>query len=315
MTTAASTQTDEQTTVTETPAAPDDQQTYVSSREAAMAAIDEQVTRQLQEQGVLPVEGETATEVPPAPAPADQAERMLKVKVGGQEMELPESEVIKGYQKDSYADQRLREAADRLKEVEERERQLELQRQASPPESTEPTPTSVDAATLAQQIVDGIAEGDYESAVQTLTQALATAQPGVSTPVVDEAKVAELVERANSNREYELDKQKANQIFEEQYADLVEDDDKFAIAQGYYSQEVAAGKKPSEAALAAGERMRKLFPAPAPPPDPMKERQERKQGIDTIIPATGVVQSSATTETATDPRSVIEEMKRLRGQS
>lgn len=314
MNTADSTQLDEHQAAPDAPAV-SDQPAFVSPREAAMAAIDDQVTRQLQEQGVF--SGDEATPADPnlVPATADPAERLLKVKIGGEELELPESEVVKGYQKDKYADQRLREAADRLKDVEERERQLALQT-ASPPEPATPAPPTADAVELAQQIVDGIAEGDFGNAVQVLAQALSSARQGTSTPNVDEAMVTQLVEKANTTREYELDKQKANKIFDEQFGDIADDEDKFAIAQGYYARAVAAGKMPSEAALAAGTKMRELFaPAATPPPDPLKGRQERKEGIDTITPATGVTAAGASPEAQSDPRSVIEEMKRQRGQT
>lgn len=317
MTTEVSTPTDEHNAVTGPQVVTPEQPTYVSPREAAMASIDDQVTRQMQELGVYPGEGQTPAEAPSVPAQAvDQGERMLTVKVGGVEKQLPESEVVKGYQKDSYADQRLREAADRLKEVEERERQLELQQQSIPPETTIETPPTADAVALATQIVNGIVEGNVDAAVETLAQALSSSQNGNSTPVMDEAKIAEIIEKRNRDREYELDKQKANRIFNEEYGDIAEDEDKFNSAVAFYSEEVAKGKMPSEAAKAAGDRMRKMLGSPPPPPtDPLKERQERKQSIDTITPAHGVNQSSLQVEAQSDPRSVIAEMKQQRGQT
>ena len=87
------------------------------------------------------------------------------------------------------------------------------------------------------------------------------------------------------------------------------------LANGIYSEHLNSGKSPSEAALLAGEEVKELI-TPAPQPSALQQRQERKGGIDTILPASGVrPPSPADTEAKSDPNSVIAEMKRQRGQT
>ncbi len=51
-------------------------------------------------------------------------EQKINVKIDGEELELPLSEVVKGYQKDATASKRLADAREKLKELEQREAEL-----------------------------------------------------------------------------------------------------------------------------------------------------------------------------------------------
>lgn len=316
------------------------QQVALSPREAAIAAIEEQIARQREDQGEAAPEGGTPAEAPTsdasnngqqqgqqaAPAATDPShaqERMLTVKIDGVEMQLPESEVIKGFQKDQAASRRLEEAALKLKEIEERERLLQEKEQLGSPGATTPTQQEQQddgngADELARKIMDGFVEGNLEEAAQALAQALKGKTPADATPTVDASQVEEIIQRQLSARELEADYQKAKEMFDTTYDDINQNPRMAQLANNIYFEHLEAGKRPSEAAKLAGDEVRTLF-APPPPPPPQAQqqsrRQERKQGIDSITPAAAPVAAPGQDTASNDPNAVIAEMKRARGQT
>ena len=281
--------------------------TASSPREIAMAQIEEQLMRQREiECGELPAA--TQTETAPVITDPQPAERLLKVKIDGVEKELPESEVIKGYQKESAASRRLEEAAIRLREVEERERQLRESTTAQPAE----TGSSNDAAELAREIIEGFVEGDFEAAQEKLAKALSSRQTD-ATPVADESKFAEIVARTLAEQEYDRDFAKAKEMFDTTYADINANPRLSTLCNNIYFEQINAGLKPSEAAKIAGEEVRSLF---APAPQAVNSREIRKQGIDTLKPVAAHIPALLQADNApNDPNAVIADMKRARGQT
>lgn len=316
--------------------APDDgqqQTTVLSPREAAMEAIEEQIARQRDEQGVAaPAEGPAQAGASDAPgngqqqdqqsasAAADPShERLLTVKVDGVEMQLPESQVIKGFQKDQAASRRLEEAAQKLKEIEERERQLQEKEQGAAADSAlhqqdQETTGIEDTDALARRIMDGFVEGNLEEAAQALAAALKGKNPADATPTVDASQVEELIQQQLSARELEADYRSAKEMFDTTFADINRNPRMAQLANSIYFEHLGAGKRPSEAAQLAGNEVRTLF-SPPPPAQHQNSRQERKQGIDSITPAAAHVAAPGQDSASNDPNAVIAEMKRARGQT
>lgn len=294
----------------------------LSAREQAMAAIEDQHAKSLQEQGVV-FEGDTqdandqaTTETAvqtAAPVTTDPqpAERMLKVKIDGVEQELPESVVIKGFQKDSAASKRLEEAALLLKEVKEREQKLG---QVAAPVDQAAAPLDGDATEIARKVFDSFTEGNIDDAVETLAKAL-TARTADSTPVVDESKLKAIVNETLNETTYEADFAKAKKMFDTDYADINASPRLAQLCNDIYFEQIEAGKLPSEAARLAGDEVRSLFPPAATPQTLANTRQERKQNIDNLTPAATVVAASSGQESPNDAAAVIAEMKRARGQT
>lgn len=314
-------------------AATDDgqQQTAVMSpREAAMAAIEEQVARQREEEEVAALEGAAPAEVPARQAGASDAPsdgqqqaapettdppRMLTVKIDGVETQLPEAEVIKGFQKDAAASRRLEEAAQRLKEIEERERAVAEKEQATQAPAAAAQVQDHDPAELARKILDGFVEGNLEEAAQALAEALAVKARQDATPVVDASQVAEIVQQQLNATELEHDYQKAKEMFDTTYGDINQNPRLAQMCNSIYFEHLDAGKRPSEAAKLAGEEVRGLFAPPSQLSTPAATREERKRNIDTINPAAAHVAAPGQDNASNDPNAVIAEMKRARGQT
>lgn len=311
------------TTAVEAAAGNQDQAPALSPRELAIAAIDQQVelARQ-QQQEEYQQQMEPQTTAAPAPVPqADQAGvRLLKVKVDGEEMEVPESQVVESFQKISAADRKMKDAAEEWKRIEREKQELEEQKKAlgTMPsvdnDSNLPDTDGSDLSAQANLIISSLLEGNTADAVHALTEVLSKSSKPTASEV-DESKVAEIVQKVSSQQELDRDYVKAKQLFDQDYG-FINDNPRLAmLANGIFSEHLAAGKMPSEAAKLAGEEVKGLM-APPVQPSAMQQRQERKGAIDTITPASGVTpQSSVDAVAKADPNSVIAEMKRQRGQT
>lgn len=301
--------------------------TAPSARELAIAAIDQQVelARQQQEaeynQQTQPTEPQPQQQPAAVPAQVDQpSERMHKVKVDGEEMEVTEAQMIENFQKVAAADKRLKEAAEERRLIEEEKRQLEEQKKALAAQgegtSLPGQPDgSGDLTEKATRIIESIIEGDTDVAVQNLIDVLKKSE---APEQVDESRVAEIVQKVSSEKELERDMVKAKQMFDQEYGFINQNPRLADLTNNIFREHLAAGKLPTEAAKLAGDEVKGLV-APSPQETHEKqllERQDRKAGIDSITPASGITPAStATTEAKADPRSIIEEMKRLRGQT
>jgi len=119
---------------------------------------------------------------PPAVTAEDQISRqseepkMVKVKVDGQEQEVPMDELIKNYQIGSAAQVRLQEATKTLREATELAERLKKSTQDqeqvhNEPQSTESEPTP--PAALVKEAVDALFAGDPEAATAKLSKLVA----------------------------------------------------------------------------------------------------------------------------------------------
>lgn len=293
-----------------------EQERQLSPRESAMAAIEQQLEQQYQDQGMFD-DAAPATSQAPASVPASDR-TMVKVKVDGEEKELPLDEVVKGYQKDAAGSRRLEEAAQKRQELEERERQL-LEREAALLErgdtsnqqhlSGAPDDGVEDRA---RELVGKLLEGEVDGAVAMLAEVM----QGRAGSSVDESKVAEIVQRAEAQREYERDFKTAKQMFDTDFSDINADPHLARMANDIFAQELEAGKRPQDAAKIAGEGTREWlqqFTGRAPGVA-TQDRIARKRQIDTLPAASGRSVSSQQNDSESTA-DVIAAMKQRRGQA
>ena len=155
-----------------------------SAREIAMEAIAAQRNISLANDGVdiadngevetdekdIQIANQLAQDAKPVSAPESM---MVKVKVDGNEIELPLSEVVKSYQKDSAASKRLQEATRLLQYAEQQAEQLA--KNASQPDNNAVNQPDheQDKETRRAKIKDAFSklyEGDEDGAVEAMLQ-------------------------------------------------------------------------------------------------------------------------------------------------
>ena len=186
-----------------------------SARESAMESIAAQRRKSLAADGVTidsdsdPAETEGAAPVQddtqlaaqlgqderPSPIFANE-KGLVKVKVDGEEMELPLSEVVKSYQKDAAASKRLQEATRLLQLAEEKASKLaqnENQENNSPGQPVNVLPPDKEARRV--KIKDAFTklyEGDEDGAVEAMLQIVGEsgAVQATQTPVIDPVAIA-----------------------------------------------------------------------------------------------------------------------------
>lgn len=219
---------------------------------------------------------------------APQPGKSYKIKVYGQEREVPESAVIQAgvatLQKDAAAGQKMAEAARREAELRREEQRLlhvtenlrrGLDEYGQPIAPTKP-PAPADVSrgrTISKDkleaTVKALYSGDSEEAttalqglVEAITQNAGT--PNAVSPEivksVEEAVVSriELRDRAQS---VEKDIQRANEIFRKDFAEISADPDMLVMAQGLAGRLTQdpewAGRNRADIALEVGQRIRK----------------------------------------------------------
>ena len=198
---------------------------YVSPRLAAMEAIATQRRESLAADGVDTSQmGEAGSEkTDPAVETKDEqlaaqlaqderlvtAETRVKVKVDGQEIELPLSEVVKSYQKDATASKRLQEATRLLSLAEQKANKVA---QSAQPENNSLQPAEDDARKARRSQLKGafskLYEGDEDGAAEAMDRLFeqgATATQQVIDPDQITAKVIEQLAVKSAYQEVQSD--------------------------------------------------------------------------------------------------------------
>ena len=163
-------------------------------------------------------------------------------KVNGVEQEIPWDEVITKYQKNSSADQRLQEAANKASQLADWERRLHEYKSnleaksRSPKDAAQISPSDPDANDdLYGQYHDALFQGDEKAATKLLKQIRTADKP--SSPNVN---VDDIIERTKTEmreeerqahiRNYEELRKEAVHKFHEEYPDIVNDPSLLAVA-------------------------------------------------------------------------------------
>ena len=243
------------------------------------------------------------------------AEKSVKIKVYGEEREVSESDVIRAgvatLQKDAAADIRMAKAARReaeLKREEERilraaenlRKGLDVNGQ---PLATNPQPPAQGVAgsrTIDKGMLEGAVKALYSGDTEEATEALQTVftamqqAQGTSNQVtpeivksVEDAVLANISARQSAERD-EQDRLEANRIFREDFREIAENPDAFAMAKGLVASlnddPQWQSRTRAEIAREVGSRIRKLAGKPG---DPLAARRDQKRNLPNAGTAAG----------------------------
>lgn len=285
-----------------------------SAREIAMEQIE---LANLERMGIDPEPTPAPVEPEPAPVPVvnEPVVKKVPVKVDGVEQEVDLDTLVRAYQKNSAADRRLEEAAQLLRQANERANQLEAQTQ-------KPTPVaepSVDLRTEVKETLSVIYGGDEEAATEALTNLLAKNRGGDQpTPQAQPVSVDQLADAVSEKLEFDT----AFARVKSDYPDLIADPNLEMLTAMKLQQAVDAGQSRGAALLAVADELYGSLgkqpagrPTPAPTPR-TNSRQENKERLELVKPASSSAVLPAADAEEGDPSSVIAEMAARRlGQS
>ena len=235
----------------------------------------------------------------------------VKTKVDGVEREVSLDEVIRRYQKNEAADQRLAESTHMREEA--ANYLSAVQRQTTASETKEPT--SAEQTALLKRYHDALFQGDEEKVAELAPQVLPT--QGRQQPILDRAS---LVQELTPVIRQQIVVESAFEKFKKDYSDIADDRYLAGRADAFLQDAINDGKSIDDAFAHAGTATRDwvrakagLGPASqAPTTTNRNERLERKAAIDSIpsTSAKAVIPEMREEE----PSDVIAEIRRTRGQ-
>ena len=241
----------------------------------------------------------------------DPATYKVKVKLEGQEAELPLAEVLAGYQKNEVASRRMTEATRMKQEAEALLNQAKSAKTDTGDQVAEKEQPG-DQKEVAKKAMEALLDGDVDSAAEALAQ-LTAGRGESSTQAVETARIAESVKQ-------QLDKDSALQQFEQDYADVLADPHLAQLTNSNLEAAIQSGEYSTYADVlkAAGDRTRdwlKSIGAAVNQADttttPKQDRVALKQGLEQIPRVTA---SAGSVEEAQESvADVIAQMKAERG--
>lgn len=277
------------------------------------------------------------------PAPAASAPSLVKIKVDGEETDVPFEEVVRQYQKNASADRRLAEATRLLREAQEREAQLMLQTQqqqqaqaaaaaAAAATPTTPPPAAPSLAELGgKEFVKALFEGDEDNALVALEKVIAGRQPQqvtVTAPAQPTLDIDQITQAVTQRVQHSVTIQHVLEANKRDYPELYADPDieelaaqkiarlrndqgmDFSTALNTVSQDFAS-KFGWAAARAAQGRTEPATPPTVPTNSARAAKVAQKASIDNVTSInTKPVTADAQPE---DASSVIAQMRAARG--
>lgn len=263
------------------------------------------------------------------------AAQMVRVKLDGQELDLPIEEVIAGYQKNEVASRRMTEATKKLSDAEARERAIaEREAKITSPAAPEAGASDKQVSTPEQRdetfqaaakgFIDALYGSDEADAVTKL-EALVKAGRGPDTKAPATPDLEQITAQITPRIKQQIEVESALQTFAQEFPEIVADPYLESRNNGFLAEIVqAGGKSPIDSLREAGGKTRdwlKQLTGTAAPAQPSAtttqnpDRLNRKQNLDRVRPASAV-QSRATAIPEESPqvrRNTIEEMARARG--
>ena len=212
----------------------------------------------------------------------EDPKRMVKVKVDGEEIEVPYETVVANYQKISAADKRLRDAtadADRIRAE---------ARAAAPPAAPGPSPAPGPAPS-GKKWTEALFEGDEDAAdaaIQKRIDDAIAAKVGAGTASPDLER--QISERVQQEVAAERQRDRFDTVLQQsqaRYPGLYSDPDIQGLAKSKIERRMDEGVPFDQALSAVETELATKFnwkPAGTPAPAPgnrVRERQERKSGI------------------------------------
>lgn len=307
--------------------AAEEKQPARSNREDMLDLIDQQVEdarqRELAEAGIVP---EAPAQPAAQPEPTATVPEKVRVKVYGEEREVPLDEMVAGYQKILAADQLLAQAATAKKanDIEAaRLRQLNDQLQQ---QLRAPLPPAGDTDEALKSVVEAIVDGDTESAVTALKSVIGQGRPvATPQPTVDVTALTQEVASNLSAQQAERDFFTNNPDFSGRFDQATGIDTRTPqrkmgdyLFDTKYSAMIDAGQISYQQALNdCAAEVRQVFPQTAKPaetpPSKVSDRESRKAALDTLPLAGGGVRPPTVAEEKEESfDDIITEMRRSR---
>lgn len=286
-----------------------EQERQPSARELAMEKIAAKRNEHFEEESGLSLgeddsdpeeilEEKALSKEPAEEATAEEPEKTVRVKVDGEEMDVPLDEVVRQYQKNSAADRRLAEATRLLREAQEARPVVQAEQ------------FQVEAAPDTQELIAALFEGDADKAQELFGKLLG----GRREPTLDPEQIVQAVA---PRIKQQMAVESALERFKTDYADVVADPYLLGVADSFLNSEIQAGKTYPEALMEAGKQTRDWLHQKAgvkadPPPTTTRiQKLERKADIENI--RTANVSVGTTEEPQKTASDVIAEMRRARG--
>lgn len=301
-----------------------DQEEQLSERDLALQEIHDEVHggagSSIAKEDEIDSQIDAADALPEVLAGERLGKTKVVVKIDGEDVELPVSEVIRGYQKDSTASRRLEEAARERQRLEELKATLENGRDGSDDKNSLST-DEVDVDEQVSAVMSALVEGDEASAAEALKRILAQGRGGKAATSVDHDALAEQIETRLEQKNQQRQQQDAqardwesfvgnnpmfadndspervygDHLFASRYAAQIED--------GSLSYREALNKTAADVA--------KRFGVTVPTKDTRSDKVDRKRQLDTLsVAGARAVKGQEHTETTED---VLAEMARSRG--
>ncbi len=219
-----------------------------SQREAEiLAESGKQVEEEAEEAEEIPTDDDAT------PKPEEPKEQLVKVKIDGEELELPISEVVKGYQKDATASKRLDQAAHERQELEQLHADIEARTKQE--EAKEEQLSTDDDLTVAEKIstaLDDMAVGSDEERLAA-ANALQELFGRGDNPTIN---VDEIAQQAAQQTRLQMQYDNAQQQFANDYQDIVSDPTLHQMATNVLNDAIPKSQTYEEAFKTAGDTIR-----------------------------------------------------------
>lgn len=248
---------------------------------------------------------------------------LVKVKVDGEEREVPFDEVLSSYQIRSAASKRLEEAAlarreneDRERQIAERERQI-AEREARIAEQINAVQAKPEEAKPEDETITRFLNAIYEGDTNAATEAFGKLNFAGRSPATPEQSIDlnEIATKAAEQAEARINAKAAQDMFVKEYKDIVENPQLAKVADTFFEEE-AKDKPFAEALMEAGRRTREWVESIAPKtqdkPADRKETREKKATIDQPTSQSAIA-SAANEEVEETPSDIITKMRAQRG--
>jgi hypothetical protein len=297
---------------------------HLNPRVSAMDAIAEKHDAAMREELGLPVDeptdGEKVDEINDEIKVDDQIKKQTRtVKIDGEEHEVDDEELIRGYQKNQTASKRLEEAATRLKELDAREaavrtEEARIAEQIKKIQAPLPEPQGDDdvADEDYEKLLNAIYEGNNAEAKKVLgkLQLMGRAQP--ATPqTVDLDGIAD---KAAAKATEQIAMRTAMEKFQKDYKDIVSNPHLAKVADGFLDEEIRS-KPFAEAIEEAGKRTREWIAEITPKPENTNQREAAKANKEKVdnLPSQSSVSGSANDDVDESASDTIRNMRKARG--
>lgn len=313
---------------------------HLNPRAAAMDAIADKVDAAVREELGLPPEDpdedETGNVATPDPDEKPEERKVIKpaedqiqkqtrtVKIDGEEREIDDEELVRGYQKNQTASKRLEEAANRQKELDAREVAIraeeariaeQIQKIQTPLSEPQGSEVAVTDEADYDALLNAIYEGDNTKAKKLLGKLQIGGRAPAATPqAVDLDGIAE---KAAAKAAERIAMNSAMEKFQKDYTDIVANPHLAKVADGFLEEELR-NKPFAEALDEAGKRTREWIAEITPKPKEQTQTPAReaaranKEKVDNL-PSQSSVSSSANDDVDESASDVIRNMRKSRG--